>query len=45
MYEPLPILIENSIQIAWQYLAATGELGDAAYAGRFLSRTVEEMGR
>jgi hypothetical protein len=45
IYEPLPVLVENSIQIAWEYLAATGELGDAAYAGRFLSRVVEEMVR
>jgi len=28
MNEPLPILVENSIQIAWDYLERTGELGD-----------------
>ena len=28
MTEPVPLLMENSIQIAWDYLDATGELGD-----------------
>jgi hypothetical protein len=30
--EPLPVLIENSIQIAWDYLERTGEIEDAAVA-------------
>jgi len=34
--EPLPVLIENSIQIAWDYLERTGEIEDAAVASRFL---------
>ena len=34
--EPLPVLIENSIQIAWDYLERTGEIEDAAVATRFL---------
>jgi hypothetical protein len=45
MTEPLPLLIENSIEIAWDYLARTGELGDAMVAGRFLSDTIELMVR
>jgi hypothetical protein len=45
MREPLPVLVENSIQIAWDYLELTGELGDAAFASRFLSRTIEDMVR
>jgi hypothetical protein len=36
MTEPLPLLIETSMQIAWDYLERSGELGDAAVASRFL---------
>ena len=43
MTEPLPLLMENSIQIAWDYLEATGELGDAEVAARFLTDAVEMM--
>ena len=43
MNEPLPLLFENSIQIAWDYLEATGELGDAETAARFLTDSVEAM--
>jgi len=42
---PLPLLIESSIEIAWDYLERTGELGDAMVAGRFLSDTIEMMVR
>ena len=28
MPEPLPILMEKSIQIAWDYLERSGELGE-----------------
>jgi len=45
MTEPLPLLIESSIEIAWDYLERTGELGDAMLAGRFLSETIELMVR
>ena len=45
MTEPLPLLIESSIEIAWDYLERTGELGDAVVASRFLSDTVELMVR
>ncbi|XIA63525.1 hypothetical protein ACFIOY_31185 [Bradyrhizobium sp. TZ2] len=45
MTEPLPLLIESSIEIAWDYLERTGELGDAVLAARFLSDTVELMVR
>ena len=45
MTEPLPLLIESSIEIAWDYLNRTGELGDATLAGRFLSDTIELMVR
>ena len=41
MTEPIPLLMENSIQIAWDYLDATGELGDPEVAARFLTDAVE----
>jgi hypothetical protein len=43
--EPLPILMENAIQIAWDYLERTGELGDPEIASRFLLDTVELLVR
>ena len=43
MNESMPNLMENSVQIAWDYLEHTGELGDAAVASRFLMNTVEAM--
>src|SRR5258705_10250070 len=43
MNQPLPLLMENSIQIAWDYLEATSELGDAQIAARFLMDSVEVM--
>jgi hypothetical protein len=45
MAEPLPILVENAVQIAWDYLEATGEIEDGGVASRFLSETVEAMVR
>jgi hypothetical protein len=36
-------LLEESFQIAWEYLERTGELGDAAAASRYLSDTIEIM--
>jgi hypothetical protein len=43
MYEPLPILVENSIQIAWDYLERTGELGNPEVASQVLLDTIEMM--
>ncbi|MGY3615267.1 hypothetical protein [Bradyrhizobium sp. USDA 10063] len=43
MTEPLPILIEHSVQIAWDFLERTGELDDAAVASRFLVDDIELM--
>jgi hypothetical protein len=45
MHEPLPILMETSIQIAWDYLERTGDLGDPEVASRFLLGAVEQMVR
>src|SRR5271170_3830776 len=36
-------LLEDSFQIAWEYLERTGELGDSALASRFLSDAIETM--
>jgi hypothetical protein len=36
-------LLEESFQVAWEYLDHTGELGDGAAASRFLSDTIETM--
>ena len=36
-------LLEESFQIAWEYLERTGELSDSAVASRFLSDTIEAM--
>jgi hypothetical protein len=43
MTNSLPQLLEESFQIAWEYLERTGELGDDAVATRFLIDTVENM--
>ena len=43
MNQQHPLLMENSIQIAWDYLEATGELGDGEVAARFLVDSVEVM--
>jgi hypothetical protein len=45
MYEPLPILMEDSIQIAWDYLERSGDLGDPQAAGHFLLNSVASMVR
>jgi len=34
-------LLEDSFQIAWEYLERSGELGDGASASRFLSDVIE----
>jgi hypothetical protein len=38
-----PILIESSIEIAWDYLERTGELRDGTVAGRVLLHSIETM--
>lgn len=45
MPESLPVLVENSIQIAWDYLERTGELGEPEFAGPFLLDAIELMVR
>jgi hypothetical protein len=36
-------LLEDSFQIAWEYLERSGELGDGAAASQFLSDVIETM--
>jgi hypothetical protein len=43
MSEHLPHLMENAVQIAWDYLEQTGEIEDAAFASRFLLNSVRQM--
>jgi hypothetical protein len=40
---PLQHLVEHSIQIAWDYLERTGELGDPEIASKVLLDAVEAM--
>jgi hypothetical protein len=43
MNEPISILIESSLEIAWNYLVRTGELKDGTIAGRVLLNSIETM--
>ena len=43
MNEPLPILVENSVQIAWDFLELSGEIADPAEASKFLQNTVVDL--
>ncbi|MBR1122961.1 hypothetical protein JQ628_15650 [Bradyrhizobium lablabi] len=45
MDEPLPILMESSMMIAWDYLERTGELGDPDIASRVLMDSIEGLVR
>ena len=45
MEAPLPILIESAVQIAWDYLERSGDLGDPGEASQFLLRSIAEMVR
>ncbi|MBR1216220.1 hypothetical protein [Bradyrhizobium sp. JYMT SZCCT0180] len=43
MTEPLPVLIENSLQIAWDYLDGIGELADQQQTAEFLLRNIQSQ--
>ena len=45
MSEPLPILMEKAIQIAWDYLEQTGQIEDPEIASWLLLDTVAHMVR
>ena len=41
MTEPLPVLIENSLQIAWDFLDGVGEIDDRQQTAEFLLRNIK----
>ena len=43
MSETVPILVENSFWVAWDYLEVTGGLGNPDTAARHLLDTIETM--
>ena len=45
MSEPLPILVENVVQIAWDILERSGEIDDPYEASYFLAKTVARLAR
>jgi hypothetical protein len=40
MAEPLPILVESSLQIAWDFLDGLGEIADPQQTAEFLLRNI-----
>ena len=45
MSDSLPILLENSIQIAWDYLERTEQIEDPKFVREFLVAAIEHMVR
>ena len=45
MSEPLPILMESAVQIAWDYLEQTGQIDDPEITSWLLLDTVEHLVR
>jgi hypothetical protein len=45
MNDHLPILIENALQIAWDYLEQTGQIDDPELTSFLLLDTVEHLVR
>jgi hypothetical protein len=43
MSEPTFILIENSVEIAWDYLERTGQIDDPKFVSEFLVAAIEHM--
>ncbi|MET4842628.1 hypothetical protein [Bradyrhizobium japonicum] len=41
MTEPLPVLIENSLQIAWDFLDRSGGIADPQQAAEILLQSIE----
>ena len=39
------VLMENALQIAWDYLERTGQISDPEFTSRFLLDSVEHMVR
>jgi len=43
MAEPLPMLIESPLQIAWDFLDGTGEIADPQQTAEFLIRNISSQ--
>ena len=43
MTEPLPALVENSLQIAWDFLDASGEIEDPQQAAEVLLGAIKTL--
>ena len=43
MSEPLPILVESSLQIAWDFLDGTGQIADPQETAEFLLRNINSQ--
>ena len=43
MSEPLPILVESSLQIAWDFLGGSGEIADPQQTAEFLLRNIRSQ--
>jgi hypothetical protein len=43
MTEPVSILVENAVQIAWEFLDACGEIANGHEASDFLVTTIRRM--
>jgi len=43
MSEPLPLVVENSLQIAWDFLLASGEIADPQQAAEFLLTSIRDL--
>ena len=43
MSEPLPILVESSLQIAWDFLSGSGEIADPQQTAEFLLRHIRSQ--
>jgi hypothetical protein len=43
MSEPLPILVERALQIAWDFLGGSGEIADPQQTAEFLLRNINSQ--
>jgi hypothetical protein len=43
MAEPLPALVENSHEVAWNYLDRLGEISDPQNTAEFLLRNIQSQ--
>ncbi|MCC8974935.1 hypothetical protein [Bradyrhizobium brasilense] len=43
MSESVPVLVENAVQIAWEFLERSGEITDGYETSQFLVRTIGKM--